>query len=118
MDPKELTLKIAKILDDNKATNIVILDVSQHIFITDYFIICCGMTERHVQALADKVEAELKKDKVKSFGKEGYNEGKWVLLDYIDAVVHIYQEEVRRYYDLEDLWADAPRVEMNSGVVK
>ena len=110
MESKELVLKIVKILDENKGKDIVVLHLGEDIAISDYFVICSCLTQKHAQSLADKIEMELKKDKQYNFGKEGYRDGKWVLLDYGDAVVHIYQEETRKYYDIEDLWGDAPRL--------
>ncbi|NUM34716.1 MAG: ribosome silencing factor [Candidatus Brocadiae bacterium] len=110
MESKELVSKIVKILDDNKAQDIVVLNLVKHLDISDYFVICSGLTQKHVQSLADKVEMELKKDKLYSFGKEGYRDAKWVLMDYGDAIVHFYQEEARKYYDIEDFWGDAPRI--------
>ncbi len=110
MEAKELVLKIVKILDENKGNDIAVLHLTEQVAISDYFVICSGLTQKHVQALADKIEVELKKDSIYNYGKEGYREGKWVLLDYGDAVVHLYQEEIRKYYDLEGFWGDAPRL--------
>jgi len=114
MNAKEIAIMAAKIAEENKAEDIKILCVSDLIIITDYFVICSGMTRRHIQGLAKEIEVSLKKDKVKPYGKEGFEEGRWALLDYGDVVVHLYDKEARRYYELENLWADAPHLEFRT----
>jgi ribosome-associated protein len=94
----------------------VILDVSAQLAITDYFVICSGNSDRQVRTIAQEVERRLKEDQgVKPFRREGEREGHWVLLDYVDFVVHVFQPEHRDYYDLERLWSDAGRVDHPSG---
>ena len=95
-----------------KAERIVILDVSKQLVITDHFLICSGNTDRQVKTIADEVEKVLSAERgVKPFRREGEREGRWVLLDYVDFVVHVFHKEDREYYDLERLWSDAPVVE-------
>ena len=77
---------------------------------TDYFVICSGTSDRQVQAIADAVDGALRAEGVRPLHVEGYNRAQWVLLDYGDLVVHIFQEETRRFYGLERLWGDAPDV--------
>ncbi|HET9229462.1 MAG TPA: ribosome silencing factor, partial [Thermoanaerobaculia bacterium] len=77
---------------------------------TDFFLICTGTSERQVQAIADAVQEKMREEQVRPLHVEGYNRGQWVLLDYGDFVVHIFQEEPRRFYSLERLWGDAPDV--------
>ena len=77
---------------------------------TDYFLICSGTNERQVQAIADAVQEKLRERRVRPLHVEGYNRGQWVLIDYGDLVVHVFQEEPRRFYALERLWGDAPDV--------
>ena len=94
-----------------KAERIVILDVSQQLVITDHFIICSGNTDRQVRTIADEVESRLLKERgLKAYRREGKTEGRWILLDYVDFVVHVFQKEDRDYYDLERLWSDAPAI--------
>ena len=95
-----------------KAERIVILDVSQQLVITDHFVICSGNTDRQVRTIADEIEHVLGKEYgVKPYRREGQREGRWVLLDYVDFVIHVFHKEDRDYYDLERLWSDAPVVE-------
>ena len=95
-----------------KAERIVILDVSQQLVITDHFVICSGNTDRQVRTIADEVEHVLGSEYgVKPYRREGQREGRWVLLDYVDFVIHVFHKEDREYYDLERLWSDAPVVE-------
>jgi len=75
---------------------------------TDYFLLCGGKSDRQVQAIAQGIEEALKKKGIRPLGQEGMTEGKWVLMDYEDVVVHIFLEPVRAFYDLEGLWIDAP----------
>ena len=95
---------------DKKAENIVALDVSEHLVITDIFLICSASNERQVNAIVDAIEEELLKEGIKPIRREGHREGRWVLLDYFDIVVHVQQNEERSLYDLERLWADCPHL--------
>jgi ribosome-associated protein len=107
----DLALAAARAASSKKAERIVILDVSRQLVITDHFVICDGRTQRQVRTIAEEVERRLQEDSgVKPFRREGAREGTWVLLDYVDFVVHVFQPEQRDYYDLERLWADAPVV--------
>ncbi len=110
-DAKDLVLEAAEAASAKKAERILILDVSQQLVITDYFLICNGNTERQVRTIAEEVEKRLGVRSTRPFRREGEREGRWVLLDYVDFVVHIFQKEDRDYYSLERLWSDAPIVE-------
>ena len=94
--------------DDRKAIDLKVLQLEKISDFTDYFILCSGTSERQVQAIADAIEERLRAEKVRPLHVEGYNRGQWVLLDYGDLVVHIFQEDTRRFYSLERLWGDAP----------
>jgi ribosome-associated protein len=96
--------------DDRKAVDLKVLHLGKVTDFTDYFMICSGTSERQVQAIADAVQEKLRENKSRPLHVEGYNRGHWVLLDYGDLVVHVFQEEPRRYYALERLWGDAPEV--------
>ena len=101
-------MQAAEAASSKKAERIVILDVSQQLVITDHFVICSGNTERQVRTIADEVEKRLQEESSrKPYRREGKAEGRWVLLDYVDFVVHVFQAEDRDYYNLERLWADA-----------
>ena len=112
----ELVIEAAEAASSKKADRIVILDVSELLVITDHFLICSGNNERQVRTIADEVEKQLlEARKVKPFRREGQREGRWILLDYVDFVVHVFGPEERDYYDLERLWADAPRIPFEDG---
>ena len=96
--------------DDRKAVDLKVLHLEKISDFTDYFLICSGSNERQVQAIADAVQERLRANRVRPLHVEGYNRGQWVLLDYGDLVVHVFQEEPRRFYALERLWGDAPDV--------
>jgi ribosome-associated protein len=109
-------LEAAAAASSKKAERIVILDVSQQLVITDHFVICSGNTDRQVRTIADEVEKRLLEEcSLKPYRSEGKSEGRWILLDYVDFVVHVFQAEDRDYYNLERLWADAPVVPFEDG---
>ena len=94
-----------------KAERIVILDISELLAITDFFLICSGNTERQVATIAEEIERRLQQDKGrKPVRREGHREARWVVLDYVDFVVHVFHKEDREYYELERLWRDAVEV--------
>ena len=96
--------------EDRKAVDLRVLHLEKVSDFTDFFLICSGTSERQVQAIADAVEERMREGQVRPLHVEGFNRGQWVLLDYGDFVVHIFQEEPRRFYSLERLWGDAPDV--------
>jgi ribosome-associated protein len=100
----------AQAAHDKKAENIVLLDVSDHLVITDLFLICSASNDRQVNAIVEAIEEALLATGVKAIRREGHREGKWVLLDYFEMVVHVQQNEERSLYDLERLWSDCPQV--------
>jgi ribosome-associated protein len=106
----DAALGAARAATGKQAQDLAILDVHGLIVITDYFVICSGTSERHVRTIVDEVERSLRDLDRKPIRREGETEGRWVLLDYVDIVVHVFAEEEREYYDLERLWRDAPRV--------
>lgn len=97
---------------DKKAQEILVLRLAEITSFTDYFIICSGNSTRQVQAIADAVSDKLKRRGVRPMHTEGYTNAEWVLIDYGIFVVHIFTEASRRFYDLERLWRDATRVEV------
>lgn len=97
---------------DKFATDLVALDVSDQIALTDVFLICSGRNERMVQAIADEVEERLLEDGAKRLRQEGRAEGRWILLDFGDIVVHVFHEEERLFYQLERLWRDCPVISL------
>ena len=117
MNSKEIAVLAAEAASDKKAEDIIALDVSQLLVVTEYFVIATGRTNIQVRAIADEVEEQLRaKAGEKPIGREGVGENKWVLLDYGDVVVHVFQPQERDFYRLERLWADAPRLAVAQGV--
>ncbi|MGC8493122.1 MAG: ribosome silencing factor [Syntrophobacteraceae bacterium] len=117
MSSREKAILCAREALNHKALELVILEVSRFSSFADYFIICSGTSSRQVQGIADNVERGLKARGIKPIGSEGRQEGHWVLMDYADVIIHIFYEPVRRVYDLESLWSEAPRVEGVHGEV-
>ena len=97
-----------------KALDLVILDVRQLTSITDAFIICSGRSNRQVTAIAEYIQVSLKEKGIKPLSVEGKREGHWVLLDYGHVIIHIFYEPVRDFYDLEDLWIDAEKIQVEN----
>ncbi len=114
---REVAVAAARAAAAKQAADIVILDVHGLIVITDYFVIASASTERQVKTVVQEVEKQLRAKDLRPLRREGEIEGRWVLLDYIDIVVHVFADEEREYYDLERLWRDAPRVAWDDGGV-
>ena len=111
----ELARAAAEAADDRKATQIVALDVSEQLYITDIFVLCTGANPPQMSAIRDAVEEKLLSLGAKPVRREGEREGRWVLLDYADIVVHIQHSEEREFYGLERLWSDCPTVDLGLG---
>jgi ribosome-associated protein len=94
---------------DKKAQDVVVLELKEICSFTDYFVICTGTSTRHNQTIADNVEELLKRQGVRPLHVEGYTEGEWILLDYVDFVIHIFSARAREFYDLERLWRSGKR---------
>ena len=95
-----------------KAEDLVLLDVREVTYIADYFIICSGNTSRQVKAVVDEIDYKLSAEGLFPNHVEGFPDCHWVLMDYGDIVVHVFDAEAREYYDLDGLWGDAPSVEV------
>ena len=109
-DSIALARTIAATAMDNKAEDVIIMDVRGLAAFTDFFVIMSGRSTRHVQSLAENVDKEVSSKRLSTSNTEGMQEGQWVLLDYNDVVVHIFYDDSRKFYDLEGLWHDAPRL--------
>lgn len=96
--------------DSRQADDIVVLDMTPHSSIADRFVICQGRSDRQVKAIADAVEEQLGKNGEKPRAMEGYQTGSWILIDYVDLVVHVFDPETREFYGLERLWGHADQV--------
>lgn len=108
MEIKEMARAIAAAADDKKAQDILLLNMEGLSPVTDYYVICSAGNSNLVKTIADNIEDKLGEQGVFPKHKEGYADGRWVLLDYGDIVAHIFLEEERNFYNLEQLWADAP----------
>ena len=106
-------LLCAQVASNHKAENPLIFKVADLVSFADYFVVCSGRSTRHVQSIAEHIEASLRQRRIRPLGVEGLTEGKWVLLDFDDVIVHIFYQPVRAFYDLEGLWCEAPRVEFS-----
>ena len=115
MGNSELLTRASAIVDaalDRKAEDIVVLDLQKLSAFADTFIIATGSSDRNVRSIADAIAEAMAKRGEKPLGVEGYDEGRWVLLDLDDIIVHVFQHEVRSHYDLERLWSDAPEIDL------
>jgi ribosome-associated protein len=110
----ELAKRAAAILLDNKANDVVILSLKGVTDMTDYFVIASGTSDTHVRALGQHVQEGLKKDGTTANHVEGIAQGRWVLLDYVDFVVHLFHPTLRGFYQLERLWSDAEVVPVSA----
>ncbi len=109
-NPRQVALACARIASERKAENVVILDVRKLIYLTEYFVVATGQSDRHLRALADEMTDELKESGVERFGLEGLDDARWVLADFGGVIVHLFREDARAFYDLEGMWSDAKRV--------
>lgn len=116
MNPKEIALKAAKALDDKKGQDIRVLETGGLTTLADYFVICSAASTTQIKALADWCEKTLKDAGETPHHIEGHRGGTWVLLDFSSVVIHIFNDEARKFYDLERLWNDAQPVDL-SGVL-
>ncbi len=111
--PQQLAKLCAKYAADKKALDIVALDLRGISSFTDVFVICSGTSEPHLKAIASEIEDRLKKEHdVKPHGVDGYPASQWIVLDYSDVIVHVFHEQKRTFYSIEDLWGDAKRLDL------
>ena len=111
-EARRITAIAAVAAADKKADDIVAIDVSEQLAITDVFLLCSAANDRQVRAVVDAIEAALDAVDIDPVRREGEQNGRWVLLDYLDVVVHVQHIEERVYYDLERLWKDCPRIDV------
>lgn len=112
INSKRRALRAAEAALDKKAKDTVILELKDLSTIADYFVICSGENPAQIRAIAEAVQENFSKNKVFPLGREGLDYARWVLIDYGDFVIHIFDEETRAYYELEKLWIDAPRIQI------
>ncbi len=107
MNTKDFAEKIANLVFNKKGYDVKILDLKNLASFADYFVICSADSDTQVKAIADEIDDKLREEGIKCWHKEGYSALQWVLLDYVDVVVHVFRKEAREFYNLEKLWGDA-----------
>ena len=113
MEALDKALLCTKIIKERKAINPILFEMAGLTSITDYFIVASGASNRQVQAISKHVMRRMREQGFRAYGVEGEQEGHWVLMDYGDVIIHIFYQPVREFYDLEGLWTEAPRVEVD-----
>lgn len=113
-DSKEMLKVIIDALQDKKAEDIRVIDISNVSVIADYFVIASGSNTNQIQAMVDNVEEEMFKAGFDDSKVEGYNTASWILLDYNDVIVHVFSEDDRAFYNIERIWRDGNEVDINS----
>ena len=109
----ELALAAARTAAENGGTNIVVLDMTRHTAVFDYFVIATGTSRRQLHAMSEEIDRKLEDDlNDKRMNIDGYDKSKWIVLDYSTVVMHLFDEDTRTFYSLEDLWADATKVDL------
>jgi ribosome-associated protein len=109
MRSREKAVRSGQLAEEKKAKEVVLLELTNLTDLADFFVIASGTSERHVKTVSENVELGMKKGGVKPLAVEGYDEGRWVIIDYGDVIVHVFLEELRNLYDLENLWIEAKR---------
>jgi len=107
---RAFALAAARVAAERHCSDIVVLDLKGKSPATDYFVIATGTSDRQMRTVADEISEAARNQKLQRFGRAGYEQGRWILLDFIDVVIHIFDSEYRDYYDLELLWGDAERL--------
>ena len=110
LDSREIAILCARIADDKKAEDILIFDVKNLTFIADFFVICSGLNSRQLQSIAGEIELKLHSYGIHWVGMQGYSDARWILMDYGDVIVHLFDRDMRHFYDLELLWGDAQKL--------
>ena len=114
VNAKEMALAAAKALDSKKGRDIKVLEIDKITTLADYFVICSGGSNTQINALCDEVEKELDQLGEQPIHREGYRGGGWILLDFGCVIVHIFQQDMREFYNLEHLWSDAEEISLSA----
>lgn len=112
MTSLDLAKKVSSLLDNKKAIDINVIKIDEISSLSDYFVIATGTSNTHVKSLADELEFKLKEQGIAPMRVEGYNSDSWILIDYASVVIHIFTKEGRDFYDLDRLWADGRKIEV------
>jgi len=108
---RDFAVEAARIAHERHCTDITVLDLCGESPATDYFVIATGTSDRQMRSVANDICVAARQGGLERFGRAGYDQARWILLDYVDVVVHLFEGEYRQYYDLELLWGDADRVD-------
>jgi ribosome-associated protein len=106
----QFAVAAARLAEERHCTDIVVLDLTGLSPATDYFVIATGTSDRQMRSVTDEISQAARDRGMQRFGRAGYEQGRWILLDFVDVVVHIFDEEYRHYYDLDSLWGDAKKL--------
>jgi len=112
LDSKFFAEKIADLIFNKKGYDVRIIDLRHLTTFSDFFVICSADSDTQVKAIADEIDKSLRDEGIKCWHKEGYTALSWVLLDYVDVVVHVFKKDAREFYNIEKLWGDAPSIEV------
>ena len=112
LSPRQIADRMVKTLDDKKAQDLRLLEISELTVMADFFVIATGTSTTHVKSLADEVEQVLKQQGIEAHHTEGYLSGGWVLLDFGSVIAHIFLKDVREFYTLERMWGDARHIDI------
>ena len=112
LDPQAVARYAVEAAEEKKAYEVTVLDIGSVSVVADYFVMLNGRSSTHTKSIAEEIENKLEDVGLRPYRKEGFREGRWILLDYGDVVVHVFQESERRFYNLERLWGDAEVVGM------
>jgi len=118
LNSTQLTEKITSLIFNKKGYDVKVLDLRKLTTMSDYFIICTADSDTQVKAIADEIDKSLRDEGIKSWHKEGYKALSWVLLDYVDVIVHVFKKDARTFYNLEKLWGDAQVINVEDTVVE
>jgi len=118
LNSAELAHKISDVIFTKKGFNVLVIDLRKLVTFTDYFVVCSADSDTQVKAIADQVDKALSDEGIKCWHREGLKALNWVLLDYVDVVVHIFRKDAREFYNLEKLWGDAPSEKMKDPLEK
>ena len=109
METKEQAMLTGRLADEKKALDVAVIELKGLTDIADYFVLASGTSDRHVRTIAEHVEKSMKEAGVRPYSTEGYQQGRWIIIDYRNVIVHIFLEQLRELYDLESLWIEAKR---------
>ena len=118
MNSKDLAYRVSELIFTKKGFNVVTIDLRKLVSFTDYFVICSADSDTQVKAISDQLDKALSEEGIKCWHREGMKALSWVLMDYVDVVVHIFKKDSRQFYNLEKLWGDAPTKKMTDPLAK